>query len=113
MFHSRGFNSKINSLRERALIITYGDRPSSFQDLLKKDNSVFIHHRNVEALTTEMFKNKNNIAPEIINKLFSLKMSPYGLRNNNSFKRRRLNSLWYGTGSVSYLGPKLRDLVPN
>ena len=36
MFHSSGLKNKTNSLYERALRITYGDRSSSFQDLLKK-----------------------------------------------------------------------------
>ena len=113
MFHSRGLNNKINSLHERALRITYGDRSSSFEDLLKKDNSVSIHHRNIQALATEMFKVKNNIAPEIMKELFAPKMSSYDLRNNNSFKRRRVKSVWHGTELVSYLGPKIWDLVPN
>ena len=60
-----------------------------------------------------MFKVKNNIAPEIMKELFAPKVSPYDLRNNNSFKRRRLNSVWHGTESVSYLGPEIWDLVPN
>ena len=42
-----------------------------------------------------------------------LTRKPYDLRNNNSFKRRRVNSVWHGTESVSYLGPKIWDLVPN
>ena len=66
MFHYRGLNNKINSLHERALRIKYGDRSSSFQDLLKKDNSVSIHHRNIKALETEMSKVQNNIPPEIM-----------------------------------------------
>ena len=37
LFHSRGLNSKTNSLHERALRIAYGGKSSSFQDLLKKD----------------------------------------------------------------------------
>ena len=56
MFHRRYLNNKINYLHERALRITYGDRSSSFENLLIKDNSVSIHHRNMQALTTEMFK---------------------------------------------------------
>ena len=60
-----------------------------------------------------MFKVKNNIAPEIMKKLFAPKMSSYDLRNNDSFKRRRVNSVWHGTESVSDLGPKVWDLVPN
>ena len=113
MFHSRSLNNKINSLHERALRITYGDRSSSFQDLLKKDNLVSINHRNIRALATEMFKVKNNIAPEIMKERFARKMSPYDFRNNNSFKRRRGNSVWHDTESVSYLGPKLWNLVSN
>ena len=40
-------------------------------------------------------------------------MSLYDFRNNNSFKRRRIKSVWHGTESVSYLGPKILDLVSN
>ena len=60
-----------------------------------------------------MFKVKNNIAPEIMKELFAPKMTSYHLGNNNSFKRRRVKSVWNGTESVSYLGPKIWDLVPN
>ena len=49
-----------------------------------------------------MFKVKDNTAPEIMKELFAPKMSPYDLRNNNSFKRR-VYSVWNGTESVSYL----------
>ena len=45
--------------------------------------------------------------------LFAPKMGSHDLRNNNSCKRRRVNSVWHGTESVSYLGPKIWDLVPN
>ena len=113
MFHSRSLDNKINSLHERALRISYGDRSSSFENLLKKDNSVSIHHRNIQALATEMFKVKNNIAPEIMTDVFAPKVSPSDLRNNNSFKRRRVNSVWRGAELVSCLGPKAWDLVPN
>ena len=113
MFHSRSLHNKINSLLERALRITYRDRSSSFEDLLKKGNSVSIHHRNIQALATEMFKVKNNIAPEIMREFFAPNVRLDDLRNNNSFKRRRVNSAWHGTELVSYLGPQIWDLVPN
>ena len=53
MFHSRSLNNKINRIHERALRITYNDKSSSFQNLLEKDNSVTIHHRNIKILATE------------------------------------------------------------
>ena len=66
MVNSGDLNNKINSLLKRALRITCGDRSPLFPDLLKKDKSVSIHHSNIQALENEMFKVKNNIAPEII-----------------------------------------------
>ena len=60
-----------------------------------------------------MFKVKNNIAPEIMKELFAPKMNPYDLRNIDSFKRRRVNTVWHGTESVSYLDPEIWDLAPN
>ena len=56
MMHNRRLNNKINSLHERALRIAYKDTISSFQQLLEIDNSVSIHHRNLQVLATEMFK---------------------------------------------------------
>ena len=46
IFYSRRLNNKINSIHERAPRITYQDNTSTFQELLNKDNSVSIHHRN-------------------------------------------------------------------
>ena len=60
-----------------------------------------------------MFKVKNDIAPEIMKELFAPKMTPYDLRNYNSFKRRRVNFVRNVTESLSYLGPKIWDLAPN
>ena len=67
----------------------------------------------MQALATEMFQVKNSIVPEIMKELFAPKMSPDDLRNNNSFKRRRVNSVWHAIESVFYLGPKIWDLVPS
>ena len=69
MFHSRSLNSKINRIHERASRITYNDKSSSFQDLLKKDNSVSIHHRNIRILATEIFKFLQGLSPIILKSL--------------------------------------------
>ena len=47
MFHSRKVNSKINHLQERSLRIVYNDYITWFEDLLKKDSSFKIHHKNI------------------------------------------------------------------
>ena len=50
MFCQRSSNIRINHLHERALRIIYKDNESTFEDLLKKDNSVSIHHTNIRLL---------------------------------------------------------------
>ena len=47
MFCQRSSNTQANHLHERALRIVYNDNESTFEDLLKKGNSVSIHHKNI------------------------------------------------------------------
>ena len=70
MFHSRALNNKINTIHERSLRITYKDRASTFEELLRKDNSVTIHHRNLQVLATELYKVENDMDPEVVNEVF-------------------------------------------
>ena len=48
MSPSRELNNKINRLHKRALRIVYQDNDLSLEELLQKDNSVSIHHRNIQ-----------------------------------------------------------------
>ena len=48
LFHSRALNTKIDSLHYRALSFVHRDESSTFQELLIKDNSVSVHHRNIQ-----------------------------------------------------------------
>ena len=112
MFHSRDINNKINRIHERALRITYNNKSSSFQDLLDKDNSVTIHHRNIRTLAIETFKVLYGLSPPLLNEVFVERNCNYNLRENNFLKRRRVNSVRYGTESVSFLAPKIWDTLP-
>ena len=112
MFHSKRLNNKINSIHERALRITYVDNVSSFQELLEKDNSVSIHHKNIQVLATEMFKIFKNLSPDIVREIFQERSVPYNLRSDNNFASRHVNSVYHGTESLSFLGPKIWEQVP-
>ena len=112
MFHSRRLNSKINSIHERALRITYQDQISTFQELLNKDNSVSIYHRNFQALATEMFNIHRDSSPDILREIFVPKISSYNLRRNNTFERRQIHSVYHGTEPLPFLGPKIWDFMP-
>ena len=59
MFQSRTLNNRINKLHERAPRLVYKDDEYTFEQLLDKDNTVTIHHRNLQKLATEMYKIQN------------------------------------------------------
>ena len=110
MCHSRSLNSRINRINERALRIVYKDYNLSFDSLLEKSGSVKIHHRNLQTLPTEIYKVMHDLSPTLMNEIFQLKNSTYNLRKNTT---RNVRSVYYGTETISYLGPKIWELVPN
>ena len=63
MFHSRGLNNQINRIHERALRISYNDKSSSYRELLTKDRSATIHHRNISASAIEIYKVMQRLSP--------------------------------------------------
>ena len=112
MCHSRENNNKINGLHERCLRIICNDKRSSFNALLEKDGSVSIHERNVKILGTEILKVSKNLAPPQIHEIFKLKDQPqYNLRYNSLFSRPLVKSVYKGTESLSFLGPKIWDIL--
>ena len=70
MFHDRKANSKINHIHERALRTVYKNNVLSFEKLLELDKSFKIHHRNIQSLTIQLFKIKNNLSVTTINGIF-------------------------------------------
>ena len=114
MFHSRTLKDRINNIHERALRLTYKDNQSSFKELLEKDHSVTVHHKNLQALVTEIFKVKNDLAPDIMKDVFELKEPSYNLRSeSNHFTRRNVKTTYYGLSSIKHLAPQIWELVPH
>ena len=72
MFHIKELRNRINVLHEGALRITYQDSLSSFEELLKIDKSVSIHHRNLQNLLIEICKIKMEVPASIMYDIMSL-----------------------------------------
>ena len=85
MFHGRKANNRINHLHERALRIVYNDNISSFDELLRRDDSCSIHHKNLKHFAIELYKVQNNLSTPIMNELFEFRDISYQLRNRNDF----------------------------
>ena len=110
--HSRTINNKINSLHGRCLRIIYNDYRSSFEYLLGRDKGVTICLKNVRTLAIEMFKMSKNLSPQLVTEIFEKRNNVYDLRNPSEFVRPRIRSVFNGEESISYLRPKIWDIIP-
>ena len=112
MYCQRSSNTRINHLHERALRMVYNDNESTFEDLLKKDNSVSIHHKNIRLLAIELYKVKNNLSTHLMSEIFHLRNIDYNLHSQTDFKQCPVNTVNYGLKSLRYLAPKIWDIIP-
>ena len=92
--HTRGLNSKVSSLHERALRIKYGDKNSSFQSLIEKHTCFNISKK---LATTKIFKVHNNMISEILNDFYKRTTMLCGLQNHNSLERLPTDTALKGT----------------
>ena len=114
MCHNSTTNRKINRLHESCLHIIYKDKQPSFKMLLEKDVSASIHDRNIQCLTTEMYKVSNRLSKSVVSNIFIRKnCHPYNLRLNSQFSRPLVRSVFHRTETISYLGPVIWDTLPD
>ena len=111
MFHSRTLNNRINRLHERALRITYKNTNLSFNELLEIDNSVNIHHRNLQKLAIEMYKVIHGLAPGLMNDIFKISSNQFNLRHN-TFKSSNVRTVTHGTETIAFRGARLWHIIP-
>ena len=61
-----------------------------------------------------MFKFSRSLSPEIVNELFQFREPiTYELRRRSQFEIPFVHSVFSGTESLKFLGPKIWTLVPN
>ena len=113
MFHSRKLNNKINKLHERCLRIVYSDNTSSFEKLLETDNSVPVHHRNIQVFANELYKIVNGLLPEIKKEVLPFnENTSYNTSNKRKFYSRSIKSVAFGSETLSHMAPKIWKLAP-
>ena len=84
----------------------------SLLDLLEKQGSVALHHRNLRIIATGMIMVFKEISPELIKEVFhSYSRSNINLRQAPTFYSRHIDCVHYGENSLVFLGLKVWELV--
>ena len=112
MLHSRKLNNRINRIHEKSLRLVYNDDASSFEDLLKRDNSFTIHQTNLQSLAIELYKAVNSLSPEFMKEIFPVK-SETRYCSRQVFITKNIRTVQSGSETLTYLGPKLWLLIPD
>ena len=112
LFHSKALNTKINLLHYRAFV--HQDELCTSQELLIKDNSVSVHHRNIQFLAKELFKVISDRAPFLVDEIFTRRVIPVAnLRSQTDFYNyHNPQSVRFGTETLRALGPKIWNIIP-
>ena len=88
MFHSKTFKTKVNRIHGKVVKLVCRKKSSlSSDNLVKKDETVNIHQRDLQILATKFYKVKYDIAPDTMKYIFHFAERPYNLRNNSTLKR--------------------------
>ena len=110
MCYSRKLYHKVSRLHEKCLRIIYNDKTSSYEELLSKDGSVCMHHKNQQQLVIEIC---NGLCIQSMNEIFQFQIqNHHNLRNNSTFRIPSFNTVFKAKESVSYPGPKKWNQVP-
>ena len=113
MFHSRRLNNKINNVHEKALKVISSDQILRFQELLHKEASSSVHHRNIETLAVEIYKRIHGILPAVMGEVFKINRTlPYNLRIHNGFSSVVPKTVEYGPEKIFFFSSKSQDFSP-
>ena len=74
--------------------------------MINQNKFVSIHQRNLQLLAAEIFKTKNGLNPVIMEDIFKFKYLTYNFRNVETLNRSSVNSVKYGTETITSLSAK-------
>ena len=93
--------------------LIYIYKTSTFQKFIHKDSPVSILTRSIQSPAIEMYKEANNVSPEIMKEVFNFCGEiDYDLKQQNIFRQPLFNSVYNSTERISFLGSKILEIIP-
>ena len=112
MFISRRSNNLMNWIHKSSPWAIYNNTSSTFQELLQRNKSFSVHHKNIQTLTAEVFRVVNNICPPILKTLFDFRENRYNTRTFQEMRQQEVRTVRYGLETAFYQAHLLWSLVP-
>ena len=112
IFCGKTNSSKLDKLNKRAIRIVYNDQFSSHEKLLKDANALSLSMLRLKFMIIEVYKCINELNPEYMNQMFSVKNTKYNLRDASIAHQNIFQTVTFGYRSFSYYGSKLWNSLP-
>ena len=79
---------------------------------MKIDKSFNIHHKNIQSLTIELYKVKNNLSNQIMQEIFEKRQNlDYNFRFRTDFVLPGVNTTYFGLHSLRYFSSKIWNVI--
>ena len=106
-------NQKLENIQERALRILFADYNSSYIELLGKAGTTTLLIQRLRLIALTVFKSLHGLNPPCLNDMFTHKSVPYEMRDSSLLEQSRCRTTQFGLRSISYIGVKLWNDLPN
>ena len=113
MFCSKKENTLINNVHKKALRVVYKEPNKTLSQLLDIDCSPGIHLRNLRFLMVEVFKSLNELNPQFMWNLFTVKNTTIKLRRTKTLVLPSSNTKSKGTNNILYRACSLWNSIDN
>ena len=112
MFTSKSSLNKLENIQKPALRFVCNDFVSNYSELLEKCGSQGVKLMTLRCMAIEVYKCVNNMNPQYLNEMFTLKKCTYDLRDNSLLERPAARLTKYGLKSFKSYGAKIWNLLP-
>ena len=112
MFISKSSLNNLENIQKRALRFVCTDFVSIYSELLEICGSQGVKLMTLRCMAIEVYKCVNNMNPQYLNEMFTLKKCTYDLRDNSVLERPAARLTNYGLKSFKSYGAKIWNLLP-